>query len=233
VAIFRNLVFWFMGLLVILVAGFWKTYFSVIFDGPHPAHHLHGMVMTLWVLLLISQAWLVRTRSMNAHRTLGRASYLLAPLVVITGIIVTFHNIAGAPDPMVPFMLSLYWFGWFSAILFGILYGLAMVHRGDFQLHARYMMATGLVFLFPGLSRVIFNAVQQFGLPGPSFYQLQFTIGALGLALIAWDRAHGRFRAPFIVFTALWGLHLLVWQLIPGWAWWRSFTAWSAAVWQA
>lgn len=230
-ALFNNVVFWFAGLLVILVAGFWKTYFSIFFDGPHPAHHLHGVVMTLWVLLLIGQASLIRSRSMKTHRALGQTAYLLGPLVVITGIIVTLHNIAAAPDPTVPFMLSLYWFGWFSALAFGILFALAMMHRRDFQLHGRYMIATGLVFLFPGLSRLIYLGTEQFGIAPPDFYHLQFLVGLAGLALIAWDRMQGRIRAPFVVFSALWGLHLVVWTQIPGWAWWRSFTAWSAAAW--
>lgn len=228
---FRNLVFWFILLLAISIAGFWKTYFSIFFDGPHPAHHLHGVPMTLWVCLLIGQAWLMRTRRVALHRKLGRLSFLLAPLVVAAAIVVSVHNIASAPDPMAPFMLSLYWFGCFHALAFGILYGLAITYRRNVHLHARYMITTGLIFLFPGLSRLIFITAQSFDWPDPDFYHVQFIIGLLGVALIAWDRMQGRFRAPFIVFTGLWGLNLVIWQLIPGWAWWRSFTAWSVAVW--
>ena len=230
VNVFRNVVFWFIVLLAISIAGFWRTYFSVLFDGPHATHHFHGVPMTLWVCLLITQAWLMRARRVRQHRQLGRVSYVLAPLVVVAGIVVTIHNISSAPDPMVPFMLSLYWFGWFNALLFGLLYALAIVHRRDVQLHARYMIATGLVFLFPGLSRLIYQVVEVFGWPPPEFYDLQFLTGLIGVALIAWDRLHGRFRAPFIVFTALWALNLVIWHLIPGWAWWRSFTAWSVTL---
>lgn len=53
--IFRNLVFWFIALLVVLVIGFWKTYFSVLFQNMHITHHFHGIAMLLWVLLLINQ----------------------------------------------------------------------------------------------------------------------------------------------------------------------------------
>lgn len=232
-AIFRNLVFWFSGLLVLLVAGFWKSYFSVFFDGPHPTHHFHGVVMTLWVMLLISQAWLVRRRNLDLHRLAGRTAYVLGPLVVISGVIVTFHNIAGAPDPMAPFFLSLYWLGWFSALAFGILFALAIIHRRNFHLHARYMIATALVFVLPGMSRLVSQLAQRFEWPAPEFYEFQVLVGLLGVALIAWDRMHGRLRAPFVVFTVLWGMNLVIWKLIPGWAWWQAFTAWSVAAWQA
>lgn len=227
---FRNVVFWFILLLVVLVAGFWKTYFSVFFQDMHPTHHFHGLTMLLWVLLLITQAWLVRTRRLDIHRSTGKLSFVLAPLIVVSGVVVTYYNIGHVPDPMAPFVLSIFWLGLYSAALFGILYALAMVYRKDFNLHARYMITTGLVFVVPGLSRISFNILDPMGLPSLSFYQTQVLVAVFGLVLILWDRRHGRIRAPFVVFTLLWATNLLVWQLIPGWAWWQSFTAWSAAV---
>lgn len=227
--IFRNLSFWFIALLVVLVVGFWETYFSVLFQDMHPSHHFHGITMLLWVLLLISQAWLIRTRRMSLHRLAGRLSLVLAPLIVISGVIVTYHNIGNAEDPTAPFMLSLFWLGLFSSALFGLLYLLAMIYRSDFQLHARYMIGTALVFVVPGLSRTFANFVGPLGLPSPDFYGTQVLVGVMGVALVGWDRYHGRFRLPFMVFTALWMLNLIAWHLIPKWPAWQSFTAWSHA----
>lgn len=227
---FRNVVFWFILLLVVLVAGFWKTYFSVFFQDMHPTHHFHGLTMLLWVLLLITQAWLVRTRRLDIHRSTGKLSFVLAPLIVVSGVVVTYYNIGHVPDPMAPFVLSIFWLGLYSAALFGILYALAMYYRKDFNLHARYMITTGLVFVVPGLSRISFNILDPMGLPSLSFYQTQILVAVFGLVLILWDRKLGRIRAPFVVFSLLWATNLLVWQLIPGWGWWQTFTAWSAAV---
>lgn len=89
---YRSAVFGFLGLLAILVAGSGKTYFSVLFQGLDKTHHFHGIVMLLWVLLLINQAWLVRSRRFDIHRITGKISYVLAPLVVISGIVVTLFN---------------------------------------------------------------------------------------------------------------------------------------------
>lgn len=227
---FRNVVFGFVVLLVILVAGFWKTYFSVFFQGMHATHHFHGLTMLMWVLLLITQAWLVRKRRLDIHRSTGKLSFVLAPLIVVSGVVVTYYNIGRVPDPTAPFMLSLFWLGLYSAALFGILYALAMYYRKDFNLHARYMITTALVFFVPGASRISLNILDPMGLPSLSFYQTQVLLAVIGLALVLWDRRQGRIRAPFVVFSLLWATNLLVWQLIPGWAWWQSFTAWSAAV---
>lgn len=228
--IFRNLWFWFIALLVVQVVGFWNTYFSVLLQDIHLTHHFHGITMLLWVLLLIGQSWLIRARKLSLHRLTGKLSLILAPLIVISGVIVTYHNIGNAENPTAPFMLSIFWLGLFSSMLFGVLYLLAMIYRSDFQLHARYMICTALVFVLPGLSRAFANVIAPLGLPVPDFYGTQVLVGAMGVALIGWDRYHGRFRAPFLVFTAVWALHLIVWHLIPKWPAWQSFTAWSHAL---
>ncbi len=230
VDVFRNTVFWFVALLVVLVAGFWESYFSTLFQGVHITHHFHGVTMLAWVLLLITQAALVRTGRLSLHRVVGRVSYVVAPLVVVSGVAVNLYFIGRLEEPLVPPALSAYWFGYFLAGLFAVLYTLAMIHRRNFHLHARYMIATGLVFLVPGLSRAFLNIVEPLGLPSLGFYQTQIFTGLLGVACIGWDRMRGPIRAPFVVFTVAWGLHLVIWHLIPHWGAWRTFTAWSAAL---
>lgn len=97
---FRNVVFGFIAVLVVLVAGFWESYFSVLFQGMHPTHHFHGITMLAWVLLLITQAALVRKRRFRLHRMTGRISYVLAPLVVVSGVLVNLHFIERVAEPL-------------------------------------------------------------------------------------------------------------------------------------
>lgn len=116
---FRSAVFGFLALLVVLVAGFWKTYFAVLFQGLDRTHHFHGIVMLAWVLLLINQAWLARKGRFDIHRVTGKISCILGPLVVISGIVVTLFNPGrlGAP----PGSPSTVPFGLFLLLLFGLL----------------------------------------------------------------------------------------------------------------
>lgn len=226
----KTAVFWFIVLLVILVVGFWKTYFSIFFDGPDRAHHFHGLAMLAWVLLLINQAWLVRTRRFDLHRKTGRLSYVLAPLIVVSGVFVTYFNIARFEDPLEPFALSIFHLGLYSVLTFAILYAMAMFHRRDVQYHARYMIATALVFLVPGLSRAMAHFVEPAGLPALTFYQNIWVPLIISLLLIAADWRGGRVRSPFVVFSVIWGINLALWHLLPRVAWWRDFTAWSASI---
>lgn len=226
----KSAVFWFIGLLAILMIGFWESYFSIILSGPESTHHFHGLAMLAWVLLLINQAWLVRSKKLALHRTTGKLSYLIAPLVVISGVMVSFHNVARFEDPSVPAALSIFHLGLASVFVYGVLYTLAMVHRKNVQYHARYMIATALVFLVPGLSRTLAQYVEPTGLPSLDFYQTLYVPLVIGLVLIGWEWYRGKVRSPFVVFSALWGLTILFWHLLPLFGPWQRFTVWAASL---
>lgn len=226
----RTAVYWFVGLLAVLLLGFWRTYFSVIFGEMHPTHHLHSAAMLGWVLLLIHQSWRIRGRNLAAHKKVGQLSWVVAPLVVITGSWVTLHNIARFDDPTTPGALSIFWLGWASVIVFAILFAMAMKHRKNVHYHARYMISTALVFLIPGLGRALSQYLPVVGLKAPSFFQVLFVPLIIGLLLVAYEWRRDRIRSPFLVFSALWGLTLLLWVLLPKFGPWERFTVWSASL---
>ena len=223
----KSAVFWFLGLLFVLVVGFWRSYFSVIFGDVHPTHHLHSFAMLGWVLLLIHQGWQVRSKNLAAHRKVGQLAWIVAPLVVITGSWVTLHNAGGFDDPTRPGALSIHWLGWASVIVFGVLFALAMKHRKNAHYHGRYMIATALVFLVPGLGRMLRQYLPLIGVPTPTFLQVLFVPLLIALLLIAYEWRQGRVRSPFIVFSALWGLTLLLWVVLPHVGPWQRFTIWA------
>ena len=107
---------------------------------------------------------------------------------------------------------------------------LAMVHRKSVHYHARYMIATALVFLVPGLSRTMGQYVAPSGFPALDFYQCLYVPLAISLALVAWEWRTGRVRSPFIVFSVLWAAMLVLWHVLPHLTAWQRFTAWAASV---
>jgi len=226
----NNAVFWFAGLLAVLVVGFWKSYFSVFFGDMHGAHHAHGLAMLAWVLLLIHQAWRVRARNLAVHRKVGKLAYFLAPIIAISGVWVTFHNIARFDDPLQPGALSIYLLGLYTVFLYSTLFVLAMIHRNNVQFHARYMVTTALVFLVPGLGRLMGNYVAAAGLPALTFYQCLWVPFAIGLVLLVLDWKNGRTCKPYGVFLVLWLIQMALWHLLPHVGAWQRFTAWSASL---
>src|SRR4029450_13282687 len=75
---------------LIVLAGFARTYYLKPFfhtpDLASPIVQLHGLVMTAWVVLFVTQISLVATRRTRVHQRLGVIGAVLAGLVVIVGI---------------------------------------------------------------------------------------------------------------------------------------------------
>jgi len=227
--LYRNAFYWFIALLVLLVIGFWQSYFSKLFGDVHPTHHLHAIAMIGWMLLLITQSWLIRNRRNDRHRTLGKLSFVLAPAVVISGVIVTFYAQAHSENPLSPFALGIFWFGFFSVGVFAAMYVQAIRHRKNMQLHARYMILTALAFIMPGLARAVGQYIAPLGVWTPSFYQMTYVPLLIGLWFMLMDMKNSRPYKPFLVSNVFWGINAIMWIVLPKSETWKAFTAWSAA----
>lgn len=228
---FRYAPVWFGLLLIILVAGFWPSYFSKLGQGTiHPAHHVHGIAMLLWTLMLIFQPILIGRRQFSLHRRIGKSTFVLAPVIVGSGAWVNMHFIGRMEPPFPGELLAVFWFSFFLMIAFAILYALAIANRRTMARHARYMAATGLVFLIPGLARAYDFWVKPLTGWLPPFYLFVLIPAAIGVFLILRDHRHGKSVAPYAVFTSLWALNLALWWLLPHWPPWQRFSAWAAGL---
>lgn len=216
--------------LLTIFLGFYPSYFSVLREAP-TAHHFHGLSATVWVLLLIGQATLMRLGRRELHRAAGKLSYLLAPLLVVSGLAVVqlmlsrdapFERIFG---PRLAFV-DLVTLAWFA-----VAYGLALRHRRNVQLHARYMISTVVLVLPAALARVLGNFVLPEGMGFVVSFHGGMALAELTvLALLIDDRRHGRFLPPYPAALAV----LLIAQAgfvavpaVPGWA---SLCAWIGAL---
>lgn len=83
--------------LIIVFVGFARTYFLAgMFRAPLPnlLVHIHGAVFTLWIVLLISQIWLVALRRVDLHRHLGLLGFGLAAVMVVLGLLTASDQLA-------------------------------------------------------------------------------------------------------------------------------------------
>jgi hypothetical protein len=136
--------------------AFWPSYFSRLTSQPDFRLHTHGIAMTLWCVLLIAQAWLIRTRQKPLHRTPGKLSYVLVPFVALATLNLVHSRVRGmtSPSPLGLFQLALM----VNAVpVFVALYLLAMYHRRTPAIHARYMLCTVFPLFTPVTDRLIFR----------------------------------------------------------------------------
>ena len=228
----QNSYFYFIGFFILVIAAFWMTYITRISEQPNYRMHLHGITLTLWCIMLISQAYLIRTKNNGLHKRIGRISYLLVPLIVFTSLdlfhyqlskvphleIINYHQVALVVNALVAFL---------------ILYGLAIYYRKTSGLHARYMVSTVFPFVTPATDRIIhiyFPSVL------PYFYTIEgnpmvmiagfLMADIIIVGLIIWDwRSHKRWNVfPFVLLTLL--LYHYSVLNFHKFEFWRLFSEW-------
>jgi hypothetical protein len=166
----------------IVAWGFWKTYYSQAFartDLPAIVH-VHAVVFSIWVLVLVAQAAVVVAGNVRLHKRLGAAVMLYGALVFAVGLLVS----VGAPVVRVrsgfyPLevggIVALY--NLTDMLLFGVFLALAFAYRGRPKLHKRWIIAASAALCGAALGRVV---------PGSSPQYLLLWLSPL-LALIAID----------------------------------------------
>jgi hypothetical protein len=142
---------------LIVLAGFARTYYLKPFfttpDIPGRIVHLHGIIMTSWVILFIVQVALVETRRTRVHRRLGIFGGVLAALVVIVGILTALYAAARGASPGPPALAFLI-IPIGDMLIFSVLIGLALYYRRKLDIHKRLMLLAAINLLTPAIARI-------------------------------------------------------------------------------
>jgi len=157
-AVYRHSSRFFIVFLVAMVAAFWPSYFTRLFEQPSFWFHAHGIALTLWIVMLVVQAQLIRTGRRGWHRALGRASYVLALAVAIITLLFVHYRVAPAlrGATVLPAMgLHFLALTLLALVVFALFYGLAIGFRRDAQVHARWMICTVFPLFTPVIDRLI------------------------------------------------------------------------------
>jgi hypothetical protein len=179
--------FAFLGLAA--VAAFWPSYLTRLTDVGAPVH-AHAAAMTAWIVLLVAQAWLMRSGRRAAHRALGRVSYVLVPFAVLATLALARHMLRHAKTPLVDETLYFLYLQLSLIAVFALCWVQAIRHRRTPHLHAAWMIGTGLALVDPIGARILFHA---FGAQPPLMQLVTFAlVDALLVALLLRERR----RAP-------------------------------------
>ncbi len=136
---------------VTVFIGFAHSYFlagMVRAKLPSPLVHVHGALFSLWVVLILTQVWLVAAKRVKWHMQLGIFGVFLAASMVIVGLatVVMAEKRNFAPPAIFTYDLM-------SILLFGVLVGWGYVARRDAGSHKRLMMLATLAIMAQALSR--------------------------------------------------------------------------------
>jgi hypothetical protein len=228
---FRNAYVYLVLLIPVMVFGFWKTYFLMLGNLPDtltPLVHFHAALMILWLLMLVGQAWFIRTRRFGAHRWVGRSSYMIAPLIIWTGLAAIHFDRDPDGLSLPPELARLNVLAFGMVFAYAVTWGLAIVYRRNTPLHVRFMISTAFAIGTAIVWRIFFNWVPGCGTYGAASAGNGGVLSLLLLILIAADWRRGVRRSPFWVVTILIGLmHVAYWTFTKTEAW-LAFYQWFA-----
>jgi hypothetical protein len=199
--------------------------------------HLHTALMVLWVLLLISQAWLIRAKQYRIHRWIGRSSFIIVPLIVIVTLMLSRETLNRKPITMLDARLDIY--TWGQVVPFVLAWALALMYRRRTPIHVRYMVST----IFAAGSAIVLRIISNWfaWLPGINLAEnpeninnIIATSGAVlvlvRLGLIAVDWRLGIRRSPFWLVTITILITHIGFFTFTKSDWWMSFVLWSATL---
>jgi len=142
-----------LAFFLLAIPAFWPTYWAPAFERDWHVH-LHGASLFAWAAMLVAQPWLIHRGRVRLHRQLGKLSYLLAPMVVISTLLLAHYRLQSARSFDQVYFL---WVQLGLITLFAVAYAQAIRHRRSAGIHARYMVCTALAMLDPIVARLLFN----------------------------------------------------------------------------
>lgn len=202
---YENAGYFMLLLFPLTFAGFYASYFSQVpnFNANiRLAHHFHGIVATLWLVLLVTQSFLMRYKKVALHRVVGKLSY-----VVFALLIVSFFPLLRRDD------VNFFALADMTGLV--IFYTLGIVHKKEPGKHMRYMIAVALVFIDPALGRLVFQVASRLGHYTEAMHHITLvTISLILVALIFFDRANHRNYRPYLVALSFYVVYQITFQVI-------------------
>jgi len=220
---------YFAAFFALALVAFWPSYLSRP-GTVSPYTHLHAATAALWMLLLVAQSWAIGARRVGQHRLFGKLSYALAPVLLVSILLLAHSRIQGmAGGPAYALQTYILYLQVSLAVLFGLAYGLAIWNRRSVARHSRFMVCTALTLIDPVVIRLLFWID-----PNPGFNYQWITFGLTDAALVMLIVLERHNRAGRGVFPLMLALFVLAQApallgLTDG-PWWQSFATWFAAL---
>jgi hypothetical protein len=189
-----------IAMLITAIIGFGPTYFFKPFRPAPPLSpllHVHGMVFTSWLVLLIVQSGLVRAKRVAVHMRLGILGALLAATVVVLGIMVGIDAArrGASADGLTPLAFMIFPFG--QALLFGGFVGAGLWNRRKPEIHRRLILLGSIAMLTPAISRMVDKRSVL-----AMFLTLAFVVVAMIQDWVSRRKVHPIYMAGFVILFA-------------------------------
>jgi len=227
--VYRNTAIFIILIMIGIQWGFYRTYTSEFpnFINKTITIHVHGVLLMMWMVLLIVQPLLINTGRTQLHRTIGKVSWVLGPLIIVSMFLVGrgsyVRSIGNIPEQenLATMVLDIRGY-----LTFAIFWALAMFYRKNSASHMRYMIATGMLAIGPGVGRGLISS----GMDFPTALTITDVLDLVIVGtLLGFDLYRKKNYKPFLVVFIVFLIGAILWQVKDGDAW-QSFARWYAAM---
>jgi uncharacterized membrane protein YozB (DUF420 family) len=154
---------------ITILIGFGPTYYlkSVFTSPPVPRMivHVHGLVMSLWVVLFALQVYFIRSIRIKTHQQMGQLGVVLALAIIVTGLMTAVaaakYGSTSTPPGVEPLQFLIVPF--VDVLVFAVLFAAALYYRRNGPNHKRLMLLTVLNFVPPAIARFPFGLTETYG----------------------------------------------------------------------
>ncbi|HWZ64376.1 MAG TPA: hypothetical protein VNX02_15260 [Steroidobacteraceae bacterium] len=173
-----------LAVAALVFAGFARSYYlRAFFNARHltPLAHIHGILMTGWIVLFVMQAQLIAKRRVAAHRRLGVLGAALATVIVLVGSL----TVAAAIHRRFPgagvarFGQIFVEFDGLSVWVFGALALAGVLWRAHSDVHKRLMLSATVALLPPAVGRIA-----EYLLPGSEWHLVIAAVTTSAFAVV-------------------------------------------------
>ena len=227
--VYRNTAIFIILIMIGIQWGFYRTYTSEFpnFINKTITIHVHGILLMMWMVLLIVQPLLINTGRTQLHRTIGKVSWVLGPLIIVSMFLVGRgsygRSIGNIPEQVNLATMVLDIRGYLT---FAIFWALAMFYRKNSASHMRYMIATGMLAIGPGVGRGLISS----GVDFPTALAITDVLDLVIVGtLLGFDIYRKKNYKPFLIVFVVFLIGAILWQVKDGDAW-QSFARWYAAM---
>jgi hypothetical protein len=196
---YKNLSLFFIGILSIVILGFFKTYFGQFptFNKVTNIQHIHGLLFLLWFIMLVIQPILIKKRKYKWHVIIGKVSYFLVPLIIISTFFIAKELYDKGNDLPESRRISSLYVPFYQITDFVVLYLLAIYYKNKVSSHMRYMIATSLAIYGAALKRLLINYMNMKAID--AFLYTFIITDLILLCLIVYDWYNGKSFKSYVI----------------------------------
>ncbi len=215
---YQFLGFFFLAFIVFVALGFYYPYFSLFpgFKDVSQMVQIHAAALLLWVVILITQPLLVTYQKFKAHRLIGRFTYFLMPVIILTSVGVLRQQYVEGLEQKMTSSESFRTLYTSAAELVSIViyYTLAVFNilKGNVPYHMRYMICLALEFIPPSFGRTL-----GYWLYMRQYYTYNISIilcMLILILLILYDRRKNLDYKPYVLALSIFSITQIIWFAI-------------------